>query len=570
MQKKWQIIEKIGEKEKLKFPEINQVILQLLFNRGINTQEKIDEFLNPDYGANIHDPFLFIDMAKAGERVFSAIKNGEKITVHGDYDADGVCSTVIAVTVLRQLGATVETYIPHRVSEGYGLNTNTVKELAKNGTKLIVTVDCGISNKPEVELANKLGIDVIVTDHHEEPPELPPATCLINPHLSREHYPFRELAGSGVVFKFAQALLKIDTGKKAPAGFDKWLLDLVAIGTVADCVPLVAENRTLVKYGLTVLSKTKRPGLQKLLEISRLASDTMTASSISFGLAPRLNAAGRIGHANTAFELLINTDLDEAKKISLELAKTNQERQKTTEKMTNESIKQIGDVGDQKILFAIGQGWSVGVVGLVAGRLSDMFSRPVLVMGASADKIVGSGRSIPEFDITKALINSRQYLDRFGGHAAACGFTLYKENYQKFINSMSNLAAKDITKESMVKKILVDAVVELRDFKWELVDLLVALEPFGQGNPEPKFFVEDIEIVDYKKVGTTGQHVRLIVKKDGVEKKVIAFGFGNKWPANLDIGDSIDMLVEVTTNEWNGNRELQLKLVDLKVKNKNL
>ncbi len=560
----WQITKKITQEFQNKFPEINPIILQLLYNRGLVEQDKIDEFLNPDYGQDIHDPFLFTDMKKAVNRIIKAIKTNERITVHGDYDADGVSATVVMITTLRKLGAEVDVYIPHRVSEGYGLNMNTVDELKKNGTNLIVTVDCGISNHDEVEYAKKKSIDVIITDHHEQPPKLPKAFAIINPHVEKEKYPFHELAGVGVAFKLVQALVINDDGNKLKTGFEKWLLDIVALGTIADCVPLVGENRTLVKYGLVVLRKTKRLGLRTMIENSRFELASLDTQSVSFGLAPRINAAGRIGHANTAYELIMTEEQKNADKISADLENTNQSRQKITEKMTRLSIEQIGEVKKQKILFASGEDWQVGVVGLVAGRLSDKYARPVIIMGIKDDEIVGSGRSIPGFDITKALINSKQYLEKFGGHAAACGFSLKKKNYSKFLTSMIDYANKKIADKDLVKSHKIDSEIKIENINWELIDKLNTFEPFGEGNKQPIFVSFGLEVSDMQKVGNDGKHLRIIVEKDGCTKKIIAFGFGSTVGNELQIGDLVDVVYEISINEWNGNRELQLKLIDIK------
>ncbi|MFZ6035930.1 MAG: single-stranded-DNA-specific exonuclease RecJ [Patescibacteria group bacterium] len=563
MSKIWQIAPPISEDVRNAFPEVLPLVLQLLHNRGLKTQREIDEFLNPDYGENTHDPFLFRHMDRAVQRIMTAIQRGERITVHGDYDADGVCATVIAVSVLRALGADVTVYIPHRMTEGYGLNANTVNELAAQGTTVIVTVDCGVSNKAEVVQAQQRGIDVIITDHHEEPPELPPAYAIINPSVAADTYPFRTLAGSGVAFKLAQALVRRDGGVKLKEGFEKWLLDVVAIGTIADMVPLVGENRTLAKYGLIVLQKTKRLGLRALAEYSRFPLESVDSAGVAFGIVPRLNAAGRIDHANTAFELLMCEDTGEAQRVAESLEKNNKERQRMTEQMVQESKRQLGDVGDERILFAIGDDWSAGLVGLVAGRLMDHYDRPVIVMGNRGGEIMGSGRSIAPFDITAALVKSRAYLDRYGGHASACGFTLKPGMLEQFKASMRSLAGQAISPHDMTKRLAIDAAVSLGDITWDIVTALEGFEPFGQGNPAVRFAARQLRVADFQKVGTDGKHLRLHVEQDGVTKKLIAFGYGNSWGNELAIGDMIDAVFELAVNEWNGNRELQLKLVDI-------
>lgn len=564
MKRIWQVTEPITDEYKNSFPEVHPIILQLLYNRGLRDQARIDEFTNPDYGQDSHNPFLFRHMRVAVDRIFTAIKAGEKITVHGDYDADGVSATVVMVEVLRALGADVCVYIPHRMTEGYGLNENTVDELAANGTRLIITVDCGISNKAEVAVAKEKGIDCIITDHHEEPPELPEALAIINPSVAADNYPFRTLAGSGVAFKVAQALVQQDNGEKLKEGFEKWLLDVVAIGTIADMVPLVGENRTMAKYGLVVLRKTKRPGLRALATASRLQLSSIDSSGVAFGIVPRLNAAGRIDHANTAYQLLITEDPTEARSVAEHLEEDNKKRQRMTERMVAESKKQIGNPGDQRILFAMGNDWSAGLVGLVAGRLMDQFERPVLVMGNRDGEIMGSGRSIPAFDITAGLVKSREYLDRYGGHAAACGFTLKPGVYENFVKRMSELAQEAITPEAMVKRLSIDSRIRLSDISWEIINALEQFEPFGQGNPAVRFLGEGLVVDDFQKVGRDGKHLRMMVSQDGQTKKIIAFGFGQSWGNVLKLGDMIDVVFELSVNEWNGHREMQLKLIDMK------
>lgn len=585
MRKKWLVAKKVSKELQNQFPEINPVILQLLYNRGLKTQAEVDEFLNPDYGQDIHNPFLFKDMEKAVKRIFQAIKNKEKITVHGDYDADGVSASVIMVSTLQELGADVGIYIPHRITEGYGLNKKTISELAKQGVNLIVTVDCGIANHAEVDLAQEKGMDVIITDHHETLPELPKAYAIINPKVAGEKYPFQFLSGAGVAFKVVQALVNYEPrtknkehGTKSSKlkvlssglrdGYDKWLLDLVALGTVADCVPLIGENRTLVKYGLIVLQKTRRLGLQELAKVAQISLAGADTYTIGFQIAPRLNAAGRLDHANTAFELLMTKDREEARQIAENLNKKNQERQRTTEKMVQEAREQIGEVDkNKKILIAQKQGWSAGLVGLVAGKLSDEFVRPSLVIGLKKDEAVGSGRSIPEFDITQALIKCGDLLTRYGGHSQACGFELPVKNLEKFKAGMCKIAGEQLKSEDLTKKTFIDTEIKLEQIDWPLLGLLDSFEPFGEENPRPKFVVYGLEVVQLDKVGADGKHLKLMVKHCESDhcRKLIAFGIGNSWGDQLKIGDKIDIVFEVSVREWNGQRELQLKVVDLKM-----
>ena len=570
---KWRVAEPINEEFRNKFPEIDPVILQLLANRGIKTQEQIDEFLYPDYGPDIHDPFLFLDMEKAIGRVFLAIEAGEKITVHGDYDADGVCSALIVVSTIEAMGGKVEVYLPHRELEGYGLNMQTVKELAKRGTNLIITTDCGISNREEIKRAKELGMEVIVTDHHAEPLVLPDdALAIIDPHLAREKYPFRELSGAGVAFKFAQAILRsfkfqVSSFKFDVEGFEKWLLDLTAIATITDIMPLLGENRTIVKYGLIVLNKTKRLGLKKLIDSLGLnKAKLLDARNVAFQIGPRLNAAGRIDHANQAYELLKTSDENEVDKLVASLNKTNEDRQTLTERVTAEAKEKIGEeVGERKVLFALGKGWPLGIVGLVAGKIADNFWRPTFVMTEREGKIMGSGRSIPEFDIMEGLRETKEFLSHYGGHAGACGFTLgNKKDLKKFEKALQKFAEKKLASLELVPNLNIDAEVKLEKINWELFELLEKFSPFGKGNERPRYLGRSLTVESFEGVGNNGNHLRInLSHENGQKKKFIGFCFGN-WCEKLKAGEKIDVVFEIDVNEWNGNRELQMKIVDLR------
>lgn len=571
---KWKVAEQISDDFKNKFPEIDPVILQLLANRGIKTQEQIDEYLYPDYSQDIHDPYLFLDMEKAVERVFRALEKKEKITVHGDYDADGVCAALVVVSALSAMGADVQVYLPHRELEGYGLNMQTVEELGKNGVNLIITTDCGISNRLEIKRAAELGIDVIITDHHAEPPNLPEdAFAIIDPHLAREKYPFRDLAGAGVAFKLVQAILRSPKFKTSdfkidPEGFEKWLLDLVAIATITDIMPLLGENRTLVKYGLLVLNKTQRIGLKKLIESLGLNKNKdLDAKNVAFQIGPRLNAAGRIDHANQAYELLKTDDVSDVDNLVGALNKTNEGRQGLSERVMAEARAQIGeDVGEEKVLFAKGEGWPVGIVGLVAGKIAENFWRPTFIMTERDGVIMGSGRSIPEFDMMEGLHETKELLSHYGGHAGACGFTLKnKKDLKKFEKILKKFAKKKLSGMELVPNLNIDAEVRLEKINWELFELLEKFAPFGKANERPRYLGREFTVESFESVGTNGNHLRINLSQgNGVRKKFIGFCLG-EWCQKLKVGDKIDVVFEVDVNEWNGNRELQMKIIDLKL-----
>ncbi len=566
MEKKWKIKPKVEQAVINKFPEMSAVILQLLYNRGLVDQEEIDVFLGPDYERDQYDPFLFKQMRQAVQLITQAIKDGQKIVVYGDYDADGVTSTALMYLTLKRLGAqNLSVYIPNRLEEGYGLNKQAVEELAKDGVNLIITVDCGITNVEEISLAKDKGLRVVLTDHHLTGKEIPPADAVICPTVKGESYPFKSLAGVGVAFKLAQALLSQD--RQSNKAFEKWLLDLVAIGTIADIVPLLGENRTLAKWGLLVLNKTQRLGLRELIDSASLGKE-LNSYNVGFQIAPRLNAAGRMDHANTAYELLITDDEAEAIAISNELNEKNKRRQKVTEEMMKISLEQIGEPDEkEKILFSQYDGWSPGLVGLAAGRLCDRFSRPVIVFGKTGDKYVGSGRSIEEFDITRALGECAEYLEDFGGHKQACGLTVIGEdNLNKFKEKIRQLAEKELAGVELKPVLSIEAEISLSQADWDLVDGLSKFEPFGEANPEPLFLTRKLEVDNIFKMGTNGQHLKLMLKDESqpVAKKFVGFNMVEAWFDKLAVGDKIDVVYRLGVNEWNGNREIEFRVVDIK------
>lgn len=569
MDKKWVVSEKMPQALLDKFPEINPVILQLLYNRNIVEQNDIDEFLNPEYKHNLHDPYLFRDMRKATGRIWKAIERKEKIVVHGDYDADGVCSSAILYDTLKNLGADVSVFLPHREREGYGMNVVTVQNFIDQGNKLIITTDCGITNHEEVNLAKKNGVDVIITDHHEAPKKLPNADAVINPHVHGETYPFKYLAGSGVAFKLASALIlesKIKPEYSLPDGFEKWLLDLVAISTVTDIMPLLGENRVFVKYGLIVLEKTRRPGLKALLETIANKRKNYDTFTIGFQIGPRINAAGRMDHAKLAFQLLTAETSEEAVILAEKLQLNNVERQRITVDYVEEAKIQIGDISDEKkLLFVIGKDWPAGIIGLIAGKIADEYYRPTLILTEQDGKITGSGRSIREFNIVEALEKTQIHFERWGGHSQAGGFTLKSVTSVKQFQIDFEKVVDDQLKGKKLSPFLeIDAEVSLKDIDWDFYNALNSFQPFGEGNRNPYFLAHRVAIAGMQKVGNTGKHLKLMVRDDsGLVRKTIGFGFGEFFDT-MEIGQMIDIVFEVGINEWNGNRELELKIIDLK------
>lgn len=570
MPKRWILRPRVPREFVERFPEIDPALLQLMYTRGLRTQADIDAFIDPDYSRDVHDPFGFLDMQKAVERIVRAVQQSEKVVVYGDYDADGVCATAIVSETIRALGATVEVYIPFRETEGYGLNVRAVEEIARAGTKLIVTVDCGTTNVEEIARASALRVDVIVTDHHDEPPRLPDAYAIINPELARERYPFKHLSGAGVAFKLATALL-VHTGyggtlgrAPLPSGWEKWLLDLVAISTVTDMVPLLGENRVLVRYGLSVLQKTRRPGIRALFATMRQGIESADEETIGFQIGPRLNAAGRMHHASGAYRLLVTDDDAEAARLAEELSQRNVERQRLTDTTYQQALSKLGDRPKGHLLYVIGDDWSPGIMGLVAGKLSERFNRPAVVFAKSNGRYVGSGRSIDAFDITAALNRVRSMLERYGGHPQACGLTLQQNHSPREVGeALSAIADEALRNTDLTPPLAVDAEVVLDDINWKLVEDVAKLAPFGEEAERPRFLARGLRVVAVDTVGKDGKHLRLHVSHATSEvKKTIGFRFG-AWVESIRPGDGVDCVFEVGVNEWNGNREIELKIVDL-------
>jgi len=559
-----------------KNPEYNKIILQLLFNRRLTEKQDIELFFQADK-ISLSDPFLFKNMEEAAILTIKHIKGQNLIIIYGDYDADGVTATAALIEILNIFKAKTGVYIPGRTSEGYGLNKKAIDELIKTGVKLIITVDNGIRNKEEVAYAKSLGIDIIITDHHEPPPDKKdwPDCLIINPKAEKNYF-YKSLAGVGVAFKFVQGLIKLSKlDEPLKNKLAEKVLDLVAIGTVADMVSLLGENRTLVAQGLKIINREKRLGIVELINTAQINGNLhkkINALNIGWQISPRLNSAGRLDHANTAYELLITKDKIEAQTIAKKLNIKNSERQKITEAIT-ETCRKIIDkkLLRDKILIVYSpnidneaaEAWPEGVVGLVAGRLCEAYSRPVLAITKLRDEIKGSGRSIDEFNIMEAIESSGRYLEKFGGHAAACGFTLKsREDLEKFSKEMKKIANQALAKVELASKILVEAEIDLSDINDKLLEALEKFEPFGEDNDKPKFLSRGLQIMDKMNMGATAQHVK--------------FRFGSIWAVafsqaenlkDFKIGDKIDAVYYLEFNEFNGRRTAQMKIVDIKNSN---
>jgi len=569
MEKIWQVLPKIDDDFISKNPDYNQVILQLLFNRGIKSLEEIKAFFNDGY-EKLADPFSFNDMDQAIELVIKHVKEQNKIVVYGDYDADGVTAAALLVEILKILKAQVDVYIPERAKEGYGLNEKAIISIAKQGVKLIITVDQGIRDKEDVARAKKLGLDVIITDHHVAPPkeEDLPDCLIINPNVLSEKYIFKSLSGAGVSLQLTRAIIqKSKLAENDKKFLENKLLDLVAIGTVADCVSLTGENRLLVKAGLKVLNKTKRLGLQELIKAAQIDKRELEAWNIGFQIGPRLNAAGRLKHANTAFELLVIKDKKKARDLANQLNVGNKTRQAITKEIMEEMAKQVSNQVNQKIIIGVcpidedksSTVWNEGVIGLVAGRIADKYYKPVLVITKSEDGYKGSGRSIPEFNIVAAVEKCSDLLDKYGGHPAACGFSLKPEKIEEFKTKMQSLAKAELAAKKLQPKINIDCELNLEKIDEDLVNDIAKLAPFGQNNPQPKFISQAAQIKDIMTMGVDGQHIKF--RFNGFW--ALAFGRADDWK-DFKIGDMVDIVYSLEKNEFNGRSEVQLKLVDIR------
>ncbi len=570
MKKNWQLLPFAPETFFQEHSQVSRVVAQLLFNRGLLTTEVIEHFLYPEIHVKNYDSFLFRNMADAIALTIEHIKRGDKIVICGDYDADGVSSSAILFQTLQILKAKVDVWIPSRFGEGYGLNKKIVQELGGQDVKLIITVDNGIRAKEEITLAKSLGIDVIVTDHHTGPAdsnELPPC-LIINPILEAETYPFKYLCGAGVAYKFATALINsstLDEDKKVILVSS--IVDLAAIGTISDCVSLLGENRLIAKEGLERINKSSRLGLIELLKVANVTLGEVSEWNISWQVTPRLNVAGRLGHATSAYQLLVSNSEKEAAMLALELNEKNIARQKITEEIMTAAADIITrEQKDEKLLIVTSPDlrgeageWSEGVIGLVAGRLVEKFSRPCFVISLSEGHIKGSGRSIEQYDIGASLEAGKEYLERYGGHKMACGFTVKgKDELDSFIAVMRQVANEKLSSIDLSPIIRLDAELSLSDVTENLLEQFEKFIPYGQDNPEPKFVSRNVIIQDVMIMGVDKRHIKFRV--GGLW--AIAFGKAEEYK-NYAVGQMIDMVYSVGFNFFNNRREVQLRIIDL-------
>lgn len=604
--KEWKIYPKIGADFIANYPDVNLVLLQLLFNRGLKDKIDIKAFLDSeldsdkvlkigeDDSLSFYDPYLFRNMSAAVDLIISHIKNGDPIVIYGDYDADGVTSSVILLETLKILHAKVEVYLPDRVSEGYGLNKMAINQIAAQGFKLLITVDNGIRNFEEVSYAQSKGLEIIITDHHvlpEEEKKLPP--CLfIDPADKSEKYPWGYLAGVGVAFKLICALLdRSNLAPKQKQLIAEKSLDLVAVGTVADMVSLLGENRLLVKRGLQVLNQSKRLGLNELIKIAKInVGKPLEAWNIGWQIGPRLNAASRLSHANTAFALLTTTDENEAKELASELNQRNISRQKITEEITAQVEAQIDPNNLPLIIIGLAaedQVWNEGVIGLVAGRIAEKYYRPTLIITRLVEeaefdinikKLVpkkvafkSSGRSVEEFNLIEAISTQSEFLDKFGGHPMACGFSIKGEdNLNKFKAGLLELAGRKLEAAKLIPKLKIEAELLFKDINLDLADKINSFAPYGQNNQQPRFVTYNLRIDDITNMGVDNQHIKIRLSSLNKETNrtnsfwALSFG-GTEIYKEFKIGDMVDLVYYLEINDFNGRKEEQLKIVDMKM-----
>ena len=550
----WNILPPIPDKYLVDTPGFPPLIAQLLYNRGITESSQVESFIAADERL-LGDPYLVPDMPRAVARIYQALLSGESMAIYGDFDADGISATALLVQGLTSLGGKVIPYIPHRFTEGYGLRTVTLEKLYRQGISLVITVDCGITALAQVKKAQRMGLDIIITDHHTPLPETPPALALVNPKLPNSTYPFSQLTGVGVALKLLQALLQ---GMGKEEQLDK-LMDLVALGTIADMAPLLGENRYLVKQGLKLINTAPRLGVKQMITQSGLNPGSLDASSISWVLAPRLNAAGRLAHAMTSYKLLMTDSPHEAQGLSTWLEQKNTERQKLTEKALAKARKQVLAQEISTLLIASDKDYPAGIMGLVASRLSEEFYRPAVVIRTGEQTSSGSCRSIPEFNVILALNQCSSLLTEFGGHAQAAGFTLPTRNLPRLQQALLQLTTSQLAGVELRPRLDIDAEVTLPDLNGETLHAIQQLAPFGQGNPAPTFLSRGVEVTDCGTIGSNGGHLKLKLKQGGTIWDGIAFRFGSYL---AEVASPLDIVYNLEIDRWGGEERLRLNILD--------
>ena len=556
MNKKWRIKENDTQRiEEIKNKyNVNKLVAQKLAENMLSDEE-IKVFLNPTR-KDFHNPFLLPDMEKAVDRILKAMENKEKIVVYGDYDADGITSTTIIKRFMKDRGIDVGTYIPNRLDEGYGLNEEAIKEIASEKYNLMITVDCGITAVKEVDLAKSLGIDVIVTDHHEVPEILPDTIAVVDAKRKDNQYPFTQLAGCGVAFKLIQAIsIKINLPE------NEWLkyIDIACIGTISDIVTLIDENRVIAKLGLKLVEVTKNIGLRTLIEMAGLKKIDSTA--ISFGISPRINACGRMGHQEDALNLFLTDDPIEARKLAQKLEEYNKQRQEIEKNIYNEALEIALKEGNMPCIVIGKENWHHGVIGIVASKITDITYKPSILICFEGENAKGSGRSIPGFDLHEAVYNCREYLTASGGHSMAIGLSLKTENFEKFKQAFEKYAkAKHV--ENLVPELLIDTVITSKDMILDEIKKLELLEPFGEGNALPVILYKNLKI-DSIRALSDGKHLKLLLTDGNTLVDSIGFNMGYL-SSEYQIGDKVDIVGNIGINRFRDMENIQITLKDIR------
>ena len=559
MYKKW-VYNNVDENEVTKIKEkyqISELLATILVGRNIVEDSKIKVFLEPTR-KDFYDPFLLPDMEKAVERLIKAIDNNEKLMIYGDYDVDGITSISVLKKFLEDRELKVGTHIPNRLDEGYGLNKDAINTIYEDGYKLMITVDCGISGIEEVEYANSLGIETIITDHHEPLDNLPNALAVIDPKIKNSKYPFNQLAGVGVVFKVIQAIgIKLNLDEKEYLKF----LDLVCIGTISDIVPLVDENRVIAKLGLKLVEVTQNIGLKTLLD--SIGYSKINSMSVSFGIAPRINACGRMGHADEALKLFLTNSKQEAEVLTENLNNYNKTRQEIEKKIFEEALAKIEeeDFSNKDAIVIAGDNWHHGVIGIVSSKITDMYFKPSILICFDGENGKGSGRSIIGFDLHKALCETSQYLEKYGGHEMAVGLSLLKSNFESFKEAFQKYAEESNIKD-IIPIINIDKLITEKDLNIKAVKELEKLEPFGEANKCPLIAYKNLKI-DSIRVLTEGKHMKLTLKTEN-NNIITAMGFNMGYRAEeFLIGDRVDIVGALEINSFNGMENIQFNLKDI-------
>jgi single-stranded-DNA-specific exonuclease len=550
--------------------KVSPLLAQVLINRGITDTHTADVFLRPKL-TELIEPERMPGIEAAVRRLKQAITNREKISAYGDYDVDGITGVAILWQLLTLLGAKADYYIPHRIDEGYGLNEEAVQQLAKDGSKVLITVDCGITDFDSAELAEQLGIELIITDHHQPDKELPKAVAIVHPALE-DSYPNQDSSGAMVAFKLAWAIAnEFNVGKKLEPGLRDFMLNatsLAAMGTVADVVPLIGENRVLTNYGLKALPRCRLPGIQALIETADLAGKGLDSFDIGFRLAPMLNAAGRMGHARLAVELLTSDSEIRSMKIAEYLKEQNKQRQQCERKIFKQACEMVARLGlnhpDQKSIVLANKGWHGGVLGIVASRMVEKFYRPTIMLCVEEAAAQGSGRSIPGFCLLSAIRGCSRHLTKYGGHKMAAGITMDAAKVDKFAAEFEAYARENLDEDNIVSRLHIDAVAPLSEFSKDTVDQLQLLAPFGQGNPQPVFATKGVRLASPpRRVGIKGDHLQLVITDNTSTIRCIGFRFGKLEKKLLEC-EYFNVAYKPQINTFNDNSNVEVVITDIR------